>query len=470
MATIRFCATVLAASTLGAVAAAPADGPVELRERVETGASTRVRIELKAKGLYLPAPPPGAAKGEAPKPLALRVESLLEFVERPLKADSRGRPSRSVRRVLRAASAVNGDVRPFSSAVRADVALLAAEARPEGVFVFSPLGPLTRSELEVVQGPADPLLFGGLLPAKGVKAGDRWPVDDDSARSLSAYDTLTGNTLEAALESADAGSARVRVRGEVRGSVLGGEGSMACDGWYTFDRKAGRVDRLTLERAETRRPGPVEEGLDVKSTLTVTRAAAETPAEIADEAVRRLRLDADADAGPDPGREQLLLVSPDGKFTLRHDRDWHTYWDDSRLTVLKRVEKGRLVAQCNLAAGPNAGKGRHQDLTRFRDDVRKGLGDRFGQFLGAGEVPGDPAGGFRYKIGVQGRQGDVGVVWYYYLIAGPDGDQLLATFTLADTQHKAFGDRDEALAGSLRWNEAGAGESGASASAKGERR
>ena len=125
------------------------------------------------------------------------------------------------------------------------------------------------------------------------------------------------------------------------------------------------------------------------------------------------------------------------------------------MTVLKRVERGRLVAQCNLAAGPNAGRGRHQDPAQFRDDVRKGLGARFGQFLGAGEVDGDPAGGFRYKVGVQGRQGDLGVIWYYYLIAGPEGDQVLATFTLAETQAPAFGDQDEALIGSLRWLEPG---------------
>jgi hypothetical protein len=109
------------------------------------------------------------------------------------------------------------------------------------------------------------------------------------------------------------------------------------------------------------------------------------------------------------------------------------------------------VAQCNLTAGPNAGKGRHQDLEQFRDDIRKSLGGRFGHFLGAGEVDGDPAGGFRYKVGVQGRQGELGVVWYYYLIASPEGDQLVATFTLAETQHKAFGDKDETLIGSIRW-------------------
>ncbi len=134
---------------------------------------------------------------------------------------------------------------------------------------------------------------------------------------------------------------------------------------------------------------------------------------------------------PGPEREALLLNAPNGAYSLRHDRDWHIYWDDPRLTVLKRVERGEVVAQCNLAVGPNAGKGKHQDLNQFREDVRKGLGKRFAAFLGAGEVDGDTAGGFRYKLGVQGRQGDLAVVWYYYLIAGPEGDQLLATFTLA---------------------------------------
>ena len=91
-----------------------------------------------------------------------------------------------------------------------------------------------------------------------------------------------------------------------------------------------------------------------------------------------------------------------------------------------------MVAQCNLSVGPAAGPGRHQDPTQFRDDIRRALKGRFVQFLGVGEVDGDPAGGFRFKVGVQGREGDLGVVWYYYLVASPDGDQLVAIFTLAD--------------------------------------
>jgi hypothetical protein len=152
-----------------------------------------------------------------------------------------------------------------------------------------------------------------------------------------------------------------------------------------------------------------------------------------------------------PQRQLLELVSSDGKYSLLHDRHWHIYWDDRRLTVLKRLDHGQAVAQCNLAMGPPAGKGRHQDVSQFRDDVRRSLKQRFVRFLGAGEVEGDPAGVFRYKLGVQGREGDLGVLWYYFLVASPDGDQLLATFTLAEEEAKTFGEQDLEMIGSLQW-------------------
>jgi hypothetical protein len=431
------------------LAGLPAIGQVELREEVRPDQTTRVSIELKAEGQFLPAAPPGTAEEKKPKPLALKVEAQLEYVERivpPMSGSGEG-TTRAIRRVVRAASAINGDVRPSAATLRPEVALLVAEPRASGVVVYSAGGPLTRSELELVQGPGDPLTFSGLLPAKPAIVGDHWAVADSAVRALSEYDQISSHTVEATLESLDASVAKFTVQGQIRGSAFGGEGSMACNGSFTFDRKAGRVDRLSLRRAEARRPGPVEDGLDVKSTLIVARIPAEPHADLTDERLARWPLD----PGPDHERERLIMVGPESKYSIVHDRDWHRYADDARLVVLKRVERGKAVAQCNLAIGPNAGRGRHQDPDRFRDDIRKGLGTRFGQFLGVGEVEGDPAGGYRYKVGAQGRQGDVGVVWYYYLVASPEGDQLVATFTMAEAEANAFGNRDESLIGSLRW-------------------
>jgi len=412
---------------------------VTLREAARAGDSTRATVELKAEGSFKPATLPGSPE---PRPLALKVETRVEFDDRVVEVDRAGTPRKSSRRVGQAAATINGDVRPSASALRPEVSVLVASLKGAGVEVVSPGGPLTRAELELIQGPGDPLALPSLLPAGPVAPGDHWTVGDLAARNLSGYDALASNALEATLESVDADSARVRLLGTIRGAALGGEGSMACDGGFTFDRKANRVARLTLRRAETRRPGPVEAGLDVRSVLIVARAEAAPGSPPADDA---------AALAATTGRDLLRFAAPDGKFSLVHDRDWHLYWDDARQVVLKRLDRGELVAQCNITDGPNAGKGRHQDLGQFRDDLRKALGERFVRVVGEGEVDGAPAGGFRYKVSVQGRQGDAGVLWHYYLIANPEGDQLIATFTLGLAQQAQFADQDLRLIGSLEW-------------------
>ncbi len=416
--------------------------PVPLREVSKPGEVFRAIVELKAEGSFKPASLPGTPEA---KPLALKVETRVEFVERVDTVDTQGAPRRSFRQVEVAAATINGEVRPSSSALCAELATLVAERREKEVAIVAVGGPLTRSELELIQGPGDPLALASLLPTKVVAIGDRWLVGELAARNLSGYDALASNALEATLEAFDADQARVRLLGTIRGAALGGEGSMACDGSFTFDRKANRISRLTLRRAETRRPGPIEAGLDVKSVLTVVRDSAALVKPLDDEAF--LARAVEASKGPD----LLLFNAPDGKYALLHDRDWHVYWDDDRQVILKRLDRGEMVAQCNLSVGPNAGKGRHQDLEQFKGDLKKALGKRFLRFVGDGEVEGAEAGHFRYKLSIQGKQGDSEVLWHYYLIASPEGDQLIATFTLGLSQQAQFADQDLRLIGSLEW-------------------
>jgi hypothetical protein len=425
-----------------------ADAPVALRERAEAGQTTQALVELKAEGLYRPNADPGKTDAKPSKALALKVQTRLTFVQKVLAVGPDGGASRVARKVAQAASAINGEIRPLASQIRPEVSLLLVERRKGHVRAFSPGGPLTRSELELVEGAGDPLMLAALLPAKPVAKGDRWTVGDDAARSLSGYDALASNRLEATLETLDDASATLKLTGEVRGAALGGEGAISFNGQAGFDRELGRFTRLNLSRREVRKAGPVEAGLEMTSTLTVDQRAAETPPELGDEVLSSVPTDAS------PARLLLLFEPPEGKYTLLHDRNWHLFWDDRRVAVLKRLDQGEVVAQCNLSVGPDAGKGRHQDPNQFRADIQRALGKRFGQILGAGEVEGPPNGGFRYRVAVAGFEGEVGILWYYYLLASPAGDQLVATFTLGQAQTKAFADQDAQLIGSLEWKDA----------------
>lgn len=442
MALAPICAIVLTALA--------ADPSATLHPSEKPGDSTRVVATLKAEGLFKPGPEPtagAATKAAEPeaKGLALKVETRLEFVEKVVTVGADGAATKALRRVEKAGAAINGEVRATSSALRPELGLLVAELRGGQAVVFSVGGPMLRSELELVQGPGDPLALAALLPAAAVAKGDAWTVGSDAARSLSGYDRLDDNALRATLDSIDEARAVVRLKGTVRGSALGSPGTIEVAGTFAFDRKAGRVNSLEVERAEVRRPGPVEAGLDIKSTLSVARKAIEVPPELSEASLAGTAIDAR------PERELLLFRSPDGKYSLVHDRDWHIVWDSDRRSALKRLSKGQVVADCTLAAGPNAGKGRHQDPVQLRDDIRKAAGTRFVKVIGEGVVEGSPAGGHRYKVAVLGKEGDVDVLWYYYSIAAPDGDQVLVVFTLGLSAREAFGDEDLRLIGTFEW-------------------
>ena len=52
---------------------------------------------------------------------------------------------------------------------------------------------------------------------------------------------------------------------------------------------------------------------------------------------------------------------------------------------------------------------------------------------------------------MEGRQGDSGVLWHYYLIASPTGEQRIATFTLGLAQQAQFAESDLRMIGSFEW-------------------
>src|SRR5579885_1133695 len=73
----------------GRLAAGEPARAIALREAVPRGRSSRVRIELKAHGLFRPALAPGQVVADArmPKPLSLDVQTRLVFNERVLEVD-----------------------------------------------------------------------------------------------------------------------------------------------------------------------------------------------------------------------------------------------------------------------------------------------------------------------------------------------------------------------------------------------
>lgn len=418
---------------------------VRLVETPRLDRAEKVLISLEAKGSR-----PGTSEpGEKTSALPFRVQTTLEYLGRNLRIGRKSRPIQEIRRVSQAEAKIDffrAEGQSMTVRLRPEVALLIAENRPEGLVVFSAGGPLTRSELDLVQTVGDPLTLPDFLPKTEVDQGDTWEIANPGARALSEYEAIAASSLKATLETLDDSEARIALAGEVRGEIRGGAGTMTLDGFLVFDRKAGFVKTMRLNRKEARKAGHVESALDVESVLSVERTDLDVPGELADSSLKDIPTDAA------PVRELLLLEPPGGKYTLLHDRQWHLTMDDAQRTILRRLDHGELIAQCDLILGPKVGRGRHQDIDQFVGDIKKALGENFGALVGRGEVGGSPEGGYRYKVAVEGQPQEAGrPLWYYYLVASPQGEQLMAVFSLSRGVEELFADQDLRLIGSLKW-------------------
>jgi hypothetical protein len=320
-----------------ALCAADDEGRVPIRENTPVGSATRIQVDLTAEGQYEPAP----EQGTPAKPVPLRLQARVDFVERVLRLDAGSTaPDRAVRRIEQAVVAFGGGVRPLNTVLRPELGVVLAERGPHAILVQSLGGPLRREELSLLEFPGDPLTWFALLPEKPVAVGDRWSIRDQAVRSLSGYDAIAATRLEAKLDELTDREAVIVLGGEVRGASRGGEGTMNFKGRVRFDRTQERIRAINLERSEKRKPGPVEAGLDVRSTLSIERQDLETPpAELDDAFVGGIP------ESSNPERSLLSIEHPDGLYQVTHDRNWHLFWDDNRQAVLKRLDQGEVIAQ-----------------------------------------------------------------------------------------------------------------------------
>lgn len=427
-----------------------------LRERVDGQRVVRTASAMTAEGDFFLDPPvnPKTAKPDKEQPESLKVQVTTKLVvqDRWQLAESADGPAAGVlqaHRVVETAEAnVGGQVRGSASRLRKERRRFLADIQNEQVRNGSLDGPITRPELEALTAPGDGITLWTLLPKDPVAVGDTYKMDNLAAKSLTLYDTIAVNGLEGRVETLDAERVKISLSGEVRGALLGAEGKVTFKGTLGFNRVEGLVDSLIVTRQENRRPGTVEAGLAIHSDLEVRRHVLDKPAPELAEAVR-----GDWPKSIENKHLQLTWAEPAGQYTLEHDRDWHVTWSDTQESVMKRVDRGgTVIAQCNLKRGPSVAAGRHQDPAQFRDDVREALGDQFRKVFGEGVLDRTQDQGYGYKLAVEGLIQELPVVWYYYLMASPGGEQVMATVTttLAETQNgskPALG-----LVESLRWS------------------
>lgn len=417
-----------------------ADGTHDLRPRPADGQMARVEVQLDVGGdVKL------ADEGKT-RTLKMSVSAQLVYDEKwlPVRAGLKNAGLRGVRYYRRAKAAIKIDAGGIEPRLRDARRLIVADEANGQVALFSPTGALTRDELDLVDLPANSLLLDRLLPDRPARVGDHWRHGDVLVGELLGLDAVSQNSLESELKEVAGGRARLELVGRVLGAVAGVATEIEVKAKYRFDMNERRVTGLGLLIKEKRAIGLVNTGLDVVAKLQLALAPADDDGELSEAALARLPLD------PRPELLALACESPTKKFHIYHSRDWHLMTDAGDLLALRYLDRGELVAQCNISSLADVEPGKGPTLATFQHDLEQSLGDSFERFAEASDAT-NSLGHRIYRVVAEGRVSDLPIQWHYYLISDREGHQAVFAFTVESDLVERLGDADEALAGTIEF-------------------
>src|SRR5262249_31328888 len=155
--------------------------------------------------------------------------------------------------------------------------------------------------------------------------------------------------------------------------------------------------------------------------------------------------------GAEPPLEYLSEIKG---YRFDYDRRWHVIREEPGLVVMRFVDRGELVAQCNVSpsdlprsSSSGSGGASHPDtddkdaaypeLSQFQSQVQDALGKLFGHFERALQRGTDS--GLRVLESIaDGTAQDVAIQWRYYLVHDRAGRAVTIVFTMEAPQSERF--------------------------------
>ncbi len=377
--------------------------------------------------------------------LPMSVVGNMIYGER-LQAPTAGKSAgpRSVRYYDRADAVIKIDKGELKPALRGERRLIAIAPAQGAATIFSPSGPLARDELDLVDVPGNSLLIEGLLPGEPVAQGDRWQHSDQLMAALLGLDAVNRAEVSSQLVELSDLAAQIEIRGNIQGAVSGVASEMELKGRYKFDRKVGRITWFALLTKEKRSIGHVAPGVDVVARLQMKIAPDAVYAELEDQGLQGV------DLNISPERTLLEHESTAGRYRLLYDRQWHIMNDTADSMAMRLVDRGELVAQCNVTTLAPVKQGEPTNLAKFQQDIERSLGKSFRRFLAASQAANE-SGDRVYRVVAEGEVDELPIQWNYYLVTAPDGRQAVFAFTLESNLVERLGAADSAVVGSLEF-------------------
>jgi hypothetical protein len=340
---------------------ASADEGIRLREDFPVGYRYQVRTRVELSGsLTVP-------DAKEPKTLKLRGESVIDYHERVLSLNREGEVRKTLRLVEQADVRRTVAGREQKQSLRRQVRRLVLLRQGHTEVPFSPDGPLTWGELDLIRTDVFTPALAGLLPEprKVVRKGDRWHASNGAVRELTDMEGLEKGALVCELERVATiegrRHARVSFRGTVEGTTEDGPSRQKLEGYYFFDLSSGHLSYLYLRGTHSLLDKDGKEVGHIEGRFTLTRQVKRDVPGLSDAALRGLTLE------PDAENTRLLYSNPELGVEFTHPRRWRVTGVRGTQVTLEGGGAGILLTREEPARVPTGA----QYLAESVDYLRK---------------------------------------------------------------------------------------------------
>lgn len=341
--------------------------PVRLKESFPAGyqyhVSSRVELSgtLTAPGAtgVTPVPPQGS------KPLAISGESAVEYDERVLNSND-GSVQKTVRLYRRLDFRRKIGDRPEENSLRPAVRLLVLLRHKQSEVPFSPDGPMTWAEIDLVRTDVFTPALTDLLPEREVRTGDRWPARKQAVQELTDLDEISDGQVQCKLQEIASRNGRRLARVDFTGTVTGtnedGPNRQTIDGYFLFDLQSHHLSYLYLSGVSSMLDNAGKTLGKVEGRFVLTRRLEADVKELSDTAIRKVNVE------PTEENTLLLFHEPSLGVQFLYPRRWTVRRADARQIALDEPKGGGLLITLEPLAQTPTGP---QFQKEVQDSLRK---------------------------------------------------------------------------------------------------
>jgi len=405
----------------------------DLKQPVSIGQMQAVRAVMEVRGeLKL-----NADGSKVTRP-AILADGNITYEEQLLDARSTPWLRRSVRHYTKADARIKVGEGALAPQLPDDRRKICAQVEADKSLIYSPLSPLTREQLELIDIQGNTLLLPSILPEQPVGIGDRWEIDRDKLARILGLDVIVESDVACSFQEVKDQVAVIEISGKVEGAVGGVSSEIQFRAKCNFDLTEKLITWFAVAMRENRAIGHAEPGFEVTARLRVAIEPLTESERLSDASLEGLTLEAN------PGVELLKFQAEKSGFQLIHDRRWRSMMDGRDLCVFRLVDRGDLIAQCNISELSTAEAGRQLSLKAFQADVQRSLGDSFGQIVEASQST-TQDGKRVLRVLAAGAASEVPIHWTYYHLSNDEGRSAALAFTLEAKLVERFAEADRTL-------------------------